>query len=235
MDSPVVPALVPQTARLPDDETLDRLSHDLGYGPGFAVLENCPASDLAERLYREARELLPEFQPAGIGRGQDNTVVSQIRRDQTFWLDGTTEPQLEFLSLLEALRLELNRRLFLGIFDFESHYACYKPGAFYKRHFDSFRGAKNRVLSVVTWLNPDWKPGDGGELRIWPENQDALDIAPTFARTIVFLSEEMEHEVLVTHKPRFSIASWFRVRAAKVKTPGVLPSSIAGSFRSGPS
>jgi SM-20-related protein len=38
------------------------------------------------------------------------------------------------------MRLALNARLFLGLFDFEAGYAVYPPGGFFTRHVDSFRG-----------------------------------------------------------------------------------------------
>jgi SM-20-related protein len=74
-------------------------------------------------------------------------------------LDGNNATQQAFLAWMETVRLGLNQRLFLGLFDYECHYASYAPGAFYKKHFDTFKNQinpaqPNRVLSTVLYLNP---------------------------------------------------------------------------------
>ena len=104
----------------------------------------------------------------------------------------------------------MNRRLFLGIDEVEAHYAAYPVGAFYARHRDRFRDSDARVVSVVTYLNPDWSDKDGGALRIVLDDGD-IDIVPDTG-SIVFLSE-LEHEVLPAARERFSIAAWMRRRA----------------------
>ena len=39
-----------------------------------------------------------------------------------------------------------------------------------------------------------------------------IDVAPVLDRLLVFLSEQVEHEVLPTHLPRRAITAWFRAR-----------------------
>jgi len=114
------------------------------------------------------------------------------------------------------LRLYLNRRLFLGLFSFESHLAEYHPGDFYRTHLDAFRGESNRRLSRVTYLNPDWQPGQGGELMIYhPQTGAPLQkVAPVLGPLVVFLSEEFPHEVLPASRERHSVAGWFRVNGS---------------------
>jgi SM-20-related protein len=110
----------------------------------------------------------------------------------------------------------LNQRLFLGLFSFESHYAHYAPGAYYKRHYDAFRGEANRVLSVVCYLNPNWSASDGGELVLYRDEQDreGLKVVPLYGTVVVFLSEEFPHEVLPASRDRYSVAGWFRVNCS---------------------
>ncbi|MBW7875687.1 MAG: 2OG-Fe(II) oxygenase [Candidatus Cloacimonetes bacterium] len=150
---------------------------------------------------------------AGTGRGQDYTINSDIRRDKIRWLDGSTVPQVKFLTLMNELRMQINRRLFLGLCTYEAHFACYGPGDFYKLHRDSFTGEANRVLSTVLYLNPDWQSGDGGELRIYDTNAVEIikEIEPRLATMAIFLSEEIWHEVSPARQPRRSIAGWFRI------------------------
>ena len=150
--------------------------------------------------------------PASVGRGTGRGLHGDIRGDATLWLDDPRAggAAAAFLAELDALRAALNRRLFLGIDEVEAHYAAYPTGAFYARHRDRFRDSDARVVSVVTYLNPDWSATDGGALRIALDTVD-IDVKPDTG-SIVFLSE-LEHEVLPATRERFSIAAWMRRRA----------------------
>jgi SM-20-related protein len=114
---------------------------------------------------------------------------------------------------MQDLRLQINRNLFLGLSSYEAHFAHYGPGDFYKLHRDSFVGAANRVLSTVLYLNPEWQRGDGGILRIYDRDgkQIIKELEPKFATMVIFLSEEIWHEVSPAKKPRRSVAGWFRI------------------------
>ena len=165
-------------------------------------------------LFNRALALDAEFRRAAIGRGDDQQTNRFVRSDRIRWLDPANGVDRSWLALMEGLRLAINRELFLGLFEYESHYACYDPGSFYKRHLDAFRGEGNRVLSVVLYLNPDWQPGDGGELVIYPgEPAEGLRFLPSAGSLAVFLSEELPHEVLPAGRTRYSIAGWFRLNA----------------------
>ena len=128
---------------------------------------------------------------------------------------------MELLGLAEQIRLALNRRLFLALFEFEAHLALYPPGAFYRRHVDSFRGAANRMVSLVVYLNRAWHPGDGGELVLYrPQTaEEMIRIAPCAGTLLLFMSEEIEHEVLPTRTDRASIAGWFRLNNTTADYP----------------
>ena len=121
--------------------------------------------------------------------------------------------QQALFEQLEALRTTLNRALFMGLEDFEAHYALYPPGARYQRHLDSFRGDNQRRVSLVIYLNPDWRRADGGLLRLYTAQGALIDeVLPETGRAVCFLSEEFPHEVTRTRRPRASIACWFRIR-----------------------
>ena len=68
--------------------------------------------------------------------------MDAIRRDEICWIDGSTAAGAAWLQWTAELMQLLNRRLFLGLFSFESHYAHYRAGDFYKVHLDAFRGQK---------------------------------------------------------------------------------------------
>ncbi len=156
-----------------------------------------------------------EFLHAGTGRGAGYTLESSARGDDVLWLRSDAEAPGErgALDALEALRVHLNRTLFLGLEGFEAHAAVYPPGAGYARHRDAFRGsARGRVLSTVLYLNPDWDEADGGHLRLFLEDESFLDVAPMERTLVAFFSEEMEHEVRPATRERMSVAGWFSGR-----------------------
>lgn len=160
-----------------------------------------------------------EFRPATIGRQQEQTLNTTIRQDRICWLERGPEALEAYFAWLETLRRMLNQRLFLGLREFECHYAFYPAGAFYQQHLDAFRGKPNRIVSSILYLNPDWKPQDGGELLLYAIDTDPQTgqnillekILPEFGTMVLFLSEEFPHEVLPTKAPRVSLTGWFRL------------------------
>ncbi|MBS7662860.1 2OG-Fe(II) oxygenase [Pseudomonas lalucatii] len=149
--------------------------------------------------------------PAGVGKAQE--VREGIRGDRIEWLDaGQSAACDRYLALLDELRLTLNRGLFLGLEDYESHFALYPPGAFYQKHLDRFRDDDRRAVSVVLYLNPDWQPEHGGALRLYLADGSTRDIPPRAGSLVAFLSAEMLHEVLPTSRERLSLTGWFRRR-----------------------
>lgn len=157
-----------------------------------------------------------KLKKAGIGRGEQQQLNDDVRRDQIRWLTGETEAQIEFLNLMAQLQLEINRSLFMGLFEYEAHYALYQPGDFYKKHLDSFKGQANRMISTILYLNPDWNPEDGGELVVYGKDgkTPVATVVPSIGKLAVFLSEEIPHEVLPTRRSRASIAGWFRCNSS---------------------
>lgn len=148
---------------------------------------------------------------AGIGRSDAYSVNRHIRKDKITWIDTSKPGQAEYLLAMESLRNGLNRRLFMGLFAYEAHYAKYEAGAFYKTHRDAFRGQKNRILTTVLYLNETWDVDDGGELILYSDDANTIgSFQPVFGRLVFFLSEEFPHEVRPTKKQRLSIAGWFR-------------------------
>lgn len=168
-------------------------------------------------MLRRSRELDDgDFVRAGIGRENDHHVNRFVRGDWVYWPAPDEPGVAAYLEFMESLRLQLNRRLFLGLFDYECHFACYPVGARYLRHVDAFRGDTNRVLSTVLYLNPDWSVDDGGELLLYRGNDcDPFEsVSPAFGTLVVFLSEEFPHEVLPALRPRYSLTGWFRVNGS---------------------
>jgi len=160
-----------------------------------------------------------KYQSAGIGREQAYNLNSFVRSDEVCWINGATDAEKDWLNWAAGLQSYLNRRLFLGLFSFESHFAHYTPGSFYKKHKDAFKGETNRILSIVIYLNPGWQLSEGGELIIYSEDdgQESLRVTPGLGTIVVFLSEDFPHEVLPASRDRHSIAGWFRVNGSSAE------------------
>ena len=193
-----------------DSELLAKCSAELRRN-GFSIVSGLFGNSLLRALRDDATALSAagELQPAVTGRGIERKL-GVLRGDDTLWFEepagGTA--QRDFLLALGELRIGLNRRLMLGMETIEAHYAIYPTGAGYVRHRDRFRNDDARVLSLVCYLNPDWPDDAGGALRLHlPDG--SIDIAPTMGTTVMFLSEEIEHEVLPAIQPRLGIAAWF--------------------------
>ncbi len=184
---------------------------------GFSVQPAALPDALAQALWQQLRQSSEiEFDAAGIGRSQEQTLNRFVRSDEICWIDGSSQEGRSWLDWTSRLQAFLNRELLLGLFSFESHYAHYGIGDYYKRHLDAFQGEANRVLSLVVYLNPGWNPDDGGELVIYQDesDQDGLRVTPAFGTVVAFLSEEFPHEVLPAKRDRYSIAGWFRVNTS---------------------
>ena len=154
-----------------------------------------------------------EFDAARIGGGRSLQRREDIRGDSTCWIIRPLWPaEQALLGELERLRLELNRESLLGLFELELHYAWYPPGAGYERHVDQPQGRMQRLVSLVLYLNEDWAPEAGGELRIFDAADGYRDIAPLAGRLVCFLTPGREHAVLRTQRDRLSVSGWFRTR-----------------------
>lgn len=214
---------------LPTHDFLDNLANALNH-PGYAIYESVLPEPLLDALWQECHQLPDtEFKKAGIGRQDEFQLNRDIRRDRIHWLNGETEAQATFLAWMDALRLGLNQRLFMGLFDYECHFARYGEGAFYKKHLDAFKSSQDsplprRRLPSVLYLNRDWGRGDGGELLLYPpqdedllaETQPLEIVAPVYGRLVFFLSDEFPHEVARALRERQSIAGWFRSQGTGV-------------------
>lgn len=200
-----------------NDETLFGLIAQDLEKQGYSIRHGALPEDLAIDLFNHKQALSTEkFKKAGIGRGDDYLENEFVRTDEICWINGETAAGRHWLDWASSLQNFLNRRLFLGLFSFESHFAHYAPGDYYKRHYDAFRGEANRVLSVVAYFNSDWAADDGGELVLYKDDHDkeGVKVVPLFGTLVTFLSEEFPHEVLSAKRDRHSIAGWFRVNTS---------------------
>lgn len=185
-----------------------------GYGIADNFLTPDEVSALAQRLH-ERREA-GQFRAAGIGN-QQVTVERMIRGDEILWLDETeaTPEETAFLQRIGEFVDYVNQTCYLGLREYEFHYALYPPGTFYKRHLDQFRSDSRRKLSVICYLNTDWQEADGGQLAIYLPDSDEtterqITVLPTGGRLVCFESGRLEHEVLPANRERLSVTGWLK-------------------------
>jgi SM-20-related protein len=181
---------------------------------GYIVLAKPLVDKLLADLFTRCHDDDPtRFHAAQVGRGAAMRQIGSIRSDVINWLDAANSTDRAYLACMEELRMGLNAALYLGLFDYECHYAIYGEGDGYAKHSDVLQGKKNRILTTVLYLNEDWHACDGGELVVFEATGNSViaTVNPTFGTMIIFLSESFPHEVLMSHSTRRSIAGWFRV------------------------
>lgn len=177
---------------------------------GYIVIPHAIKNDLSQNLLNLAKKS-KKFKRAGISARKK--INPNRRRDKISWLENDNAVQSEFLNFAEGLKDYINRDLFMGLTYFESHFALYEKGDFYETHYDAFKNSVNRVVTIVYYLNEEWRENkDGGELVIYDDkNEFIAKVAPHANTMVVFLSEKFPHEVLKANRKRYSIAGWFRV------------------------
>ncbi len=184
---------------------------------GYSIIERALPGELTRALYQRVTTLAAgRLIRAGIGRHRDHHLDDEYRTDKILWLDSSDSVESDYLAWMEQLREGINRQLFMGLFDYESHFAHYAPGAFYKRHLDAFKGEASRVVTTVFYLNPEWDEADGGEIALYAEEaseQPFKYVHPHAGTLVAFLSDQFPHEVMRVRCNRYSIAGWFRIKS----------------------
>ena len=184
------------------------IDHNVGIADHF--LSDALAAHLKENL----TTLYAENRLRSAGTGSNGQVVQdkRVRSDLIYWLDRRHNDRYEndFFDLMDRFVRHLNQTCYTGITDYEFHYTLYETGSFYQKHRDQFRNNDSRKYSMILYLNADWQEDDGGELCIY-RGDTVQRIAPVNGKIVFFKSNELEHEVLQTNKPRMSITGWLKV------------------------
>lgn len=178
---------------------------------GFAVIDDFLTELEIENILSSDgfQNGLLQFKKAGIGKNQEKQINESIRGDYIQWIDPeTAHPSLKsYLNKLHEFRISVNQNLFLSLKDCEIHQTIYPIGSFYKRHLDQFKKDDHRKLSLITYLNKNWKEQEGGQLRIYLKER-SKDIFPMAGRMVCFRSDLLEHEVLPATRARLSLTGW---------------------------
>lgn len=197
----------------------DLIAHDI-CTQGFHIIDGF----LEEEYYHSLRSIAQEmnqknlFKSAKIGHNTQAQQNNTIRTDKIFWIDeeSTNPPIQAYLKKLTTLGNILNQTMYLGLAEFETHFAIYQPGTFYKRHIDQFASSKTRKISCVYYLNETWHKELGGELLLYNTGEQLIkNISPIGNRFVCFNSE-LPHEVCQTHHTRFSMTGWMKTRSTSL-------------------
>lgn len=184
---------------------MDRLAED-----DYLVVDDFITEKLFEEIMAFFHEMeeTDKLKKAGIGSQNDFQVKAEIRGDFIYWLDENRDKELHpFFELMEELTGNLKRFCYLSLSGSEFHIAKYPAGSYYHRHLDQFSERTNRQITVLIYLNKNWQNGDGGELVIYKDDKE-IKVEPIARRLLVFKSEIIEHEVLTTNVPRYSLTGW---------------------------
>lgn len=186
--------------------------------PGWVVVPHFLPPTLVEDLAAIMRCSWQRghFRHAGIGRGNTFQVRPEIRSDRVLWIDETRPPAPveAYNTRMEALRQYLNHALYLGLDSFESHFAVYPRGSYYRRHLDQFSDQARRSVSCVSYLNRNWWRADGGALRLETGGGKRVSILPEAGTLVAFRSADFWHEVRRARRLRMSVTGWFLTRPA---------------------
>lgn len=181
------------------DEQLDKFVDD-----GWIIIDEVFENTALVALQSESGFI--DYRDAELTAG---IRVSNIRGDRIRWITENFFAGFYYLQSINALAALFNRSLFAGIRHSEAHYACYPVGFGYQWHSDNPAGRDERVISAVFYLNDDWSDSDGGALEIVDKHGIHHTVMPVANRLVIFDSD-IQHQVQIAHRQRYSIATWMR-------------------------
>lgn len=138
-----------------------------------------------------------------------------------YWIDdGESTPILlqVYLSKTQQVAQLLNQSLFLGLFEFKTHFAIYQPGTYYKKHIDEFATTKDRKISFVYYLNQNWTDEMGGQLNLYNQQDELIRAVFPEGNRFICFNSELPHEAALTHQTRYSITGWMKTRTLSTNT-----------------
>jgi hypoxia-inducible factor (prolyl hydroxylase) len=194
---------------------------------GFLLEEQAAAVRAHVVAHHERGELTPggivdNSRKAGTNKGELE-IKSTVRGDLIGWFDADEGTALHRYGQKAAtLVTEVSERVpELKCINGTSKFmcGCYPPGGAYVKHWDNDGKAvhtKPRRLTVLLYLNPEWKAGDGGELAVYgadDADRRIATVAPRQNRILMFFSDKrVPHEVLASNTMRYACTLWFCVK-----------------------
>eukprot|EP00930_Biecheleria_cincta_P083082 TRINITY_DN72711_c0_g1_i1.p1 TRINITY_DN72711_c0_g1~~TRINITY_DN72711_c0_g1_i1.p1 ORF type:complete len:475 (-),score=83.30 TRINITY_DN72711_c0_g1_i1:139-1563(-) len=223
-DNCVLPTVLrnPSARTLMDEADCNKLSKDR-----IAVMDDVFSGEVMLQMKMEMQSL----RSAALLQNDPNDVCNP-RTESRYFPYGMEESSREFrekcpvsmqvIQRVVGLPVILEEELGLRLAVPQSiMVACYPPGASYKMHLDNYakQGGHDdvpRKVTILLYCNHGWSKPVGGHLRAWaPFDQGhgpAQLIEPLSGRLVVFMSEEIWHEVTEAHEDRFALTLWIHDR-----------------------
>ena len=180
----------------------------------FIIIDNFISEKYLSSTLEEIYDLLnsDKFYPAQIGKNLNLQLDQQIRNSLICWIEDWKKNRvLEYIYFeLTKIQNTLNEHFLLSLKRFESQFAIYPDGGFYKKHVDQFKQQKHRQVSAIIYLNDNF---EGGELVLYSKddkNKIEKTIVPKKGQLVLFFSKTIYHEVLKCSGERISLTTWFR-------------------------
>ena len=99
---------------------------------------------------------------------------------------------------------------------------CTGSGSSYDKHYDNSGAEDLRKLTILYYLNPEWKEGNGGYFRIYNDKTNTnkyIDIEPRGDRLLVFWADRLVHSVTPSYADtdddkRWALTLWMTTEDA---------------------
>ncbi|DBA00456.1 TPA: hypothetical protein N0F65_002699 [Lagenidium giganteum] len=227
-----------QTTRRTGDDLLPELPHDAILALAgtqlatqhYAVVDGFVGKELSLRALSDIVHLYPtDDQPvfrmgelAGGHTGRNvRYQMEHVRGDYVLWVDEHDEycpvSIKQMLRQIDRVVLERLQRWndelsASALLRNKTMITCYPGnGARYTKHCDN-PNQNGRKLTAIVYLNPEWEPTHGGELRLHTDNTTnvPLCVAPLLDRLLLFFSDRrVPHEVLPCFTNRYALTVWY--------------------------
>ncbi|XP_042880822.1 prolyl hydroxylase EGLN2-like isoform X2 [Penaeus japonicus] len=189
---------------------------------GVCVIENFLGENRADQIRAEVGGLHRHgvFHDGEVMARQDQ-ARGRVRGDKIAWVTGS-EPNCssigQLVSVVDSLVAKCNNHQQAGKlasynikWRTRAMVACYPgQGTHYVKHVDNPNG-DGRCITAIYYINKNWRPQDGGVLRIYPEGTNKVAIIePLFDRMLFFWSDRRNpHEVMPASVTRYAITVWY--------------------------
>eukprot|EP00879_Flechtneria_rotunda_P028831 GHRR01031061.1.p1 GENE.GHRR01031061.1~~GHRR01031061.1.p1 ORF type:complete len:400 (+),score=113.92 GHRR01031061.1:185-1384(+) len=185
---------------------------------GYAVVDGVFGTSITnelrnELLHLQTSRLMHLNHTHLVHKGQTQLLAKSGVMEAELTYDAEVGAAAPLFAQLDADRsLVTMLSLFLPQLRLESHAVKLQynagAGSCFPMHFDSDEQLDGRRVTVIFYLNKDWQPSHGGQLRLYPFPAPAVDIEPVNDRLLLFSSTRMLHRVLPSHAPRCCFTVW---------------------------
>lgn len=192
---------------------------------GFVVLDNIFGPNISENFHKELEWLFRsghmqpnqvQFQTTTgpVNLVKPNIYESDMHDGLLSTLSGIGAFKKLFHNADELVKLFNSSLPSLGLKEGLKHRTVklqYNQGGggCFPWHYDNPSRPNNRGLTLLVYLNSEWKDGDGGELELCPFLEKREMIAPLMDRAVLFLSDRILHRVQPSHARRLCFTIWF--------------------------